>query len=250
MRWIKKKKSPDPFERWKAQAKPQSWNQLPGTLPDARSPHYHYYSKDELRAVLLKEQNSKCLYCESCISNHPSKTRVDHVKTPQALAQTSEQIFDYRNLGLSCNSEYLHRKSENESHNPYCPAEYKPEVIEKKTKGDRKKIHPDALHCDAHKKDEILPFTPYDHRCEEELQFLSDGSILSKNPDGKKVIKILNLNAVQLRNRRQKAIEGFISDQNNGFIDIEIAEELYDKLLRKKSLKYSKAILDSLKKLF
>src|SRR5690625_6572933 len=94
MRWIKKKKSPDPFERWKAQAKPQSWNQLPGTLPDARSPHYHYYSKDELRAVLLKEQNSKCLYCESCISNHPSKTRVDHVKTPQALAQTSEQIFD------------------------------------------------------------------------------------------------------------------------------------------------------------
>lgn len=64
------------------------------------------------------------------------------------------------------------------------------------------------------------------------------------------VIKILNLDAVQLRNRRQEAIEGFISDRNNGFIDIEIAEELYGKLLHKKSLKYSKAILDSLKKLF
>lgn len=186
MRWIQKNNSPDNFKKWKAQEKPQSWNQLPGTLPDARSPRYHYYSKDELRAALLEEQNSKCLYCESCISNHPSKTRVDHVKTPQARAQSAEQIFDYHNLGLSCNSEFLYRKSENEkyNHNPYCPAEFKPEVIskQKKTDDDSMKIHPDALHCDAHKKDQVLPFTPYDRRCEEELQFLRDGSVLSKKP--------------------------------------------------------------------
>jgi len=250
MRWIQKNNSPDNFEKWKAQEKPQFWNQLPGTLPDDRSPHLHYYSKNELRAALLEEQNSKCLYCEGCISNHPLKTRIDHVKIPQSDTQSSGHIFDYNNLGLSCNSEYLHQESEIRRYRSvtYCDSDIIP--MEEEAVDNKQKILPSARHCDAHKKDQVLSFTPYDRRCEEKLQFLSDGSVLSENPDGVHVIKILNLDAVQLRNRRQGAIAGFISDGENKFIEMKKAKELYEKLSERKSLEYSKAILDSLKRLF
>lgn len=250
MRWIQKNKSPENFENWKMQENATSWSQLPGSIPKDGSDNYFYYSKNELRAALLKEQNSKCLYCEGCISNHPSKTRVDHVKTPQSDTSSAEHLFDYNNLGVSCNSEYLHQESEIRKYRnvTYCD----PEDIsmEDEADNDVPKTHPTARHCDAHKEDKILPFTPYDQSCEEKLEFSKDGSVSSEDSDGVKVIEVLNLNAASLRNRREGAIAGFINDGDKELVKEEEAKILYEILVKRKSLKYSKAILDSLKRLY
>lgn len=217
MRWIQKNKSPEEFEKWKTENQPKKWEEFPSSLPKNPEPGITYYSKSELRKHLLHEQYNKCLYCERRISSGP--TKIDHVHTPRTGA-TPEEIFTYENLGVAC-----HGGEEDEE--------------------------PRILHCDTSKKHQILPFTPYEEICETKLDFNQLGEVIGIDDDAVKVIEILNLNCKKLQNEREAAIDGYIySDSNDTLISSDEARKLFYGLKNVKNTPYSKAILDSLSRLF
>lgn len=219
MRWILKEKSPNAFEEWKESTSPKKWSDLKGSRSRDKDLKISDYSKDELRAALLKEQHGKCLYCERGISNKPLKTKIDHVRIPRKKAAI-KYVFDYNNLGLSCDG------------------------------GERSSLKPRVLFCDAHKADKTLPFTPYHKECEEKLIFNFRGEVNGKGTRAKNVIEILNLNCTFLKNRRRDAIEGYVANFDGSYISPPEARKLYEQIVSNKKKIYSKAILDSLRKLF
>lgn len=186
MRYIKKGKSPVNFERWKEQERPTSWSHLLGKK--IKSPEYgvFYYSKEELRVVLLEEQNRLCCYCENMISNSPLTAIIDHLR-PRLGDQKTELLFDYYNLVLSCRGGQKHRE---------------------KSMG---------LHCDSSKGNSLIPISPLNPKCMEHIQFRLNGAAYSHTLKGEATISILNLDCNKLINLRRNAIDGVIyNDQGRG----------------------------------
>lgn len=217
MKYIEKNSSPQAFEDWKVFRKPTHWSQLDGTRMSAsnRNASSIYYSKEELREVLLNEQGYTCCYCENEISNNPLIAKVDHIE-PKIGNQNQHLIFDYYNLGLSCN-------------------------------GGERDEQPRKIHCDAAKQDNLLSITPYEQRCEEEIRFTVNGLIYSDTSDGTSTIETLNLGIDKLNNLRQVAIRSVVFDSTkNDYVTITEASKLYDVYKARKKVKFKSAILQSL----
>ena len=217
MKYIVKNKSPQALEDWRAYKQPTNWGQLDGKKMsvEARDPSAKYYSKEELREALLIEQGSTCCYCENEISNDPLIAKVDHIQ-PKLGTLNQDLIFDYSNLGLSCN-------------------------------GGEREEQPRQIHCDAAKQDNPLPITPYQPRCEEEIRFTVNGAIYSDTSDGASTIEILNLGINKLNILRQVAIKSVVFDNaSNDYVTIPEASKLYEAFKVRKKVKFKSVILQSL----
>lgn len=179
MKYIKKESSPPEFEKWKEDNNPQKWEDLPSSpISDSkREPGVSYYSKKELKDTLLKEQGFICCYCNCRIGNDP-QIAIDHIM-PRDGDKRKELIFDYNNLSVSC-------------------------------KGGQNDAPPRTLHCDAFKKNFILPLHHLNENCEVLIKFNIDGKIEGRSDEAKDTIEKLNLNIAKLNNLRQAQIESFI----------------------------------------
>ncbi len=218
MKYIIKGESPEQFERWKTANKPKSWDDLPGKLPpeNRREEGVEYYSKEELRDVLLEEQGETCCYCEMLVSNHPLIAKIEHIEPREGDTQT-ERIFDFYNLAISCN-------------------------------GGEKDPKPKELHCDAEKGDKPIQLSPLDQRCETEITFTIAGKIIGLTEDAKQTISILNLDIPKLNNLREQAIAGYIytDKDKTEYISIEDCTPLIAKLQQIKKLPFKSSILKAL----
>jgi uncharacterized protein (TIGR02646 family) len=147
----------------------------------------NYADKDTLRARLVFEQRGLCCFCGGRIIADKNRMKVAHwmPKTPNPQFQ-----LDYWNL-LGA-----------------CPG----------NTGQPKK----KQHCDTHQGDNPLSRNPAnpDHRIEDFIQFLPDGTITSNDPalaqelgrrkaDGDFEEGVLNLNLPFLRTNRMKSLNAF-----------------------------------------
>jgi len=221
LKYILKRPSPEQFEKWKKYKRPVKWSDLDGKpFPiDNRIEEAEYYSKHELREYLLGEQGATCCYCEMRIENDPLRAKIEHVEPREGDTQT-ERIFDYANLSLSCN-------------------------------GGERDPKPKILHCDTYKKDKTIPFSHLEMRCEQELTFTLDGTILGLTDDGKEVIKTLNLSIPKLNNLRDDAIAGYIyTDQDKTeLIESDEIKLLLAHLQKSNNLPFKTSILSALREL-
>ena len=221
MKYIIKKASPEQFEKWKNYKRPSKWSDFDGNpVPiEKREEKAEYYSKHELRQYLLEEQGATCCYCEMRIENDPLGAKIEHIEPREGDTQT-ERIFDYANLSLSCN-------------------------------GGERDPKPKILHCDTHKKAKPIPFSHLEMRCEQELSFPLNGTIIGLTDDGKKVIKTLNLSIPKLNNLRDDAIAGYIyTDQDKTkLITSKERQLLLDHLKKANDLPFKTSILSALRQL-
>jgi len=201
MRFITKRDSPIEFERWKEQDNPKSWSEFPTNKidPTRAEEGTCYYSRAELRAHLLIEQESLCGYCESKVINKPFESKLEHI-LPQENNDYASLRFNYNNIIVVCSGG---------------------EVFGKKGA---------QLHCDSAKKDQEIAITPLVNTCEEEIKFTLNGNIYSNTAEGENTIEILNLSLAKLNILRQNAIYSIIYNDidNSIFIDKEEAIFLYN----------------------
>lgn len=218
MKFIKKAKSPPQFECWKKQSSPSNWNDLPGSLPQQMLPDVFYYSKNELRISLSHEQGKTCCYCEMQLTLDPSCCKIDHI-IPQSHPKGKNLVFNYSNLGLSCNG------------------------------GEKDTISPKILHCDSHKGNSLILITPYNKTCEKKFKFDLNGKIITSSDDVNKTVDILNLNIAKLNNWRRNAIAGYVfaNSTDTQLISSDEASELLKNLKGRNDLPFKTAIIQALK---
>lgn len=246
MRHIIKQKSPDEFEAWKDAPKTEDSDEKPSDFdnefqsnpPEVMEEGIVYYSKEELKAELLKEQNGLCCYCNKSMEEEKNSP-IEHLK-PKGKPKYKHLTFEYKNLLASCNGN------------------------QKDNDGKKKEPKPRILHCDAEKKDNEIELTPLMPECETEIIYAENGSISGITERAKQTIKVLNLDCNILTDIRKGVIQGKlfkeIIPKNSSFdyndltsnerISKQKAEELYNELSKTKSEPYVIAILQVLKQNF
>lgn len=180
MKYINKRQSPSEFEDWKNQENPTFWKDLPSSKikEDRKEEGVFYYSKAELRTVLVEDQGYICGYCQDSIfNNHTSK--IEHIK---ARSEYPNLIFDFTNI-ISC-----------------C-------------KGEKKNPPPKELHCDTFRDNSDLQVTPLDNDCDTHFRYDDLGNIYHETDQGLDTIKKLNLDTPKLNNRRQAVIDSWLSPE-------------------------------------
>ncbi len=219
MKHIVKNNSPAAFEAWKSAENPTSWNALGSFMPlENREEGVAYYSKKELRGVLLEEQNYTCCFCEMNIANNTSTT-IAHLDPREGDTQT-ERIFDYSNLMVSCS-------------------------------GGKKDNKPRKLHCDAAQGNRPISISPLSLRCESEITFTIVGKIYGLSADAKETISILNLDIYKLNNLRNQAIAGylFLDENMTEYISLEECKKLITYLKNTPSEQYRTSIIRAIEQL-
>lgn len=102
---------------------PKSW-MLHRLTPGAK-----YEPSPELRKALLNEQGYICAYCMRRIDDEASKTRIEHV-IPQSKLSIADAM-DYSNMVICCT-------------------------------GDISGCDGSVTHCDRHKENSLISFSPFD----------------------------------------------------------------------------------------
>lgn len=197
MKHIDKKTSPKEFENWKQQYRSgsgktlqelyesdKSGNDLWSVLPSSpieeirREEEFFYYSKQELRLEIIKEQGYICCYCNQEVKDNTTSI-LEHFK-PKGLEKHKKLTFDYQNILISCN-------------------------------GGQKDPKPRELHCDAvrNEGDELL-LSPLQEDIENLFDFTKDGQVIGVTDAGKEMVERLGLKIEKLRNLRESAIRAFI----------------------------------------
>lgn len=220
MKYIIKQNPPVEFEEWKKNDQPTKWDELQSYMPiDRREEGIIYYSKRELRQVLLKEQSNTCCFCEGKIIDDNS-TSIAHLEPREGDTQT-ERIFDYYNLMASCSG------------------------------GTKDNVKPKTLHCDAAQKNRTLPISPLNSKCETEITFTIEGKIYGLSDDAKNTISILNLDIHKLNNLRSNAIAGFLfkDEEMTEYISIKDSEKIISYLENEPSQQYRTSIIRALEQL-
>lgn len=203
MKYIAKKPEPTAFTAWKQSIQEtlqryaekstkgdRIWELLSSKIPDDKKEVGNiYYSKEELREELLKEQGYICCYCNQFIDNNHT-TIIEHL---QAKEQDPTVLtFDYENLLASCNGG---QKDEAEG---TPPKRYK---------------HCDALRSSPDKSidnNKNLPITPLNPDCEKRFSCTLEGEIVANSTDAAETIRLLGLDAPKLGRMRRDAIELYI----------------------------------------
>ncbi len=189
MKFIKKQTSPAAFEAWKLANNPKNWNDLKNAPADPES-GVVYFSKSDLRKILVAEQGFLCCYCQQQI-DFSEKTSLEHFfpkdGADKILGKTL--MFDYQNLLAVCDGGQF----------------------------DKGKVVPRQTFCDRHKLEKTIPLSPIFENIESRFSFIQTAvdkiEIISSAADDsevEKTIKILNLNAEILQKRRGSMIAGLI----------------------------------------
>lgn len=154
---------------------------------NAHTNYDNYADKDTLRAQLVVEQRGLCCFCGGRIVANAGRMKIAHwlPQTPYPAHQ-----LDYWNLLGACLGNEGQKRNKQ--------------------------------HCDTHQGNTRLSRNPADpdHRIEDFIQFLPDGTITSHNPtlaeelgqrkaDGEFEEGVLNLNLSFLRTNRRNALAAF-----------------------------------------
>lgn len=134
-----------------------------------------YEATPDLRESLLEDQGYICAYCMRRIpvadKGTAETTRIEHI-TPQSHL-TKEEALDYSNMVICC-----------------------PGAIASVSKKE--------CHCDRHKAELPISFTPFDQNFINTLSYTTDGTIKSSNADyDKDINEVLNLNIALLKANRK-----------------------------------------------
>jgi len=211
MRHIRKKPSPQAFEDWKKANKPADWSDLMNE-PIHRENDFLYYTKEELRSVLLIEQGHLCCYCQRRIENVES-TVIEHLypRNGEDKVQGKTKMFEYTNLMASCDGGALANRERNKK---------EPDT------------HSYPEYCDRSKQEKLLPLSPLEPEVESRFNYsITDDkvNIVGKDAEAISTIQeILNLNTPFLEKRRGEAIAGLIFEDQEKLqiISIEEAKKL------------------------
>lgn len=156
-------------------------NKEPQSLTEHRAKEYadydNYEEKDDLRKSLCIEQRGICCYCMESISPDVKYMKIEHFHCQEDYPK---QQLDYRNLLGAC----------------------------KGNEGQPPKFQ----HCDTHKGRKVLNFYPPNQviAIQNLIQYGNDGSINSTNSElDRELNEVLNLNVIQLKNKRKAALDGF-----------------------------------------
>lgn len=134
-----------------------------------------YEASSDLRDSLLVEQGDICAYCMRRIpvadSGTSETTRIEHVRPQSQLSR--EEAMDYRNMVICC-----------------------PGAMASTSKKD--------CHCDRHKGEIPISFTPFDPNFINTISYRSDGTIESTNKEyDRELNEVLNLNVGILKANRK-----------------------------------------------
>jgi uncharacterized protein (TIGR02646 family) len=211
MRYIRKEanNSPQAFEEWKNQENPKTWEDLPSRPPTSPEEDICYYSKSELRGVLLQEQGFLCCYCQQQIP-HNERTVIEHLK-PKSNPQFQHLLFDYTNLLACC-----HGIEANESTRvtpSFCGHRKDNEVLS---------VEPTQPDCASYF-NYTFKFDPENPKVEIDVADLDE--IHRHSIEG-----ILGLNEAKLCNMRGAVLSAVIFDENKAFLDVESMQMLLDDL--------------------
>ena len=173
------------------------WALLPSskTPLDKRDENGSYYSKEELREALFKEQFGLCCYCMNAIKNEPLSTKIEHF-LPKETYKPNE-IFEYKNLFAACNG------GEKDTN-------YKPRILHCDSEKGSKKPHEVGILSPLDITDSANDGTTH-------FLFLEDGQIIHKTKLGETTIKALNLKCKRLILLREAAIETYLYDETLDF---------------------------------
>lgn len=205
MRHIQKNPPPQAFEDWKEANRPTAWGDLMSE-PRHREEGVVYYTKEELRGELLKEQGHLCCYCQQRIENVES-TVIEHLfpRNPKDEADKEQgraRMFDYNNLLAACDGGSMANRE----------------------RPPRTKSFPQ--YCDKRKDEDLLPLSPLQPDVETRLTYLQTDDKVRLEPVGDApevstaIEQILNLNTPFLEKRRGAAVDGLF------FKDIEMLEPI------------------------
>lgn len=157
---------------------PNQWmliRRTPGMTYDAAD-------KTDLRASLLNEQGFICGYCMRRID--AAHSRIEHLK-PQSLSMSQgkpEETLDYTNMIVCCDGDINSSNSEKQ------------------------------FHCDRHKKENSIHFTPFDQYVIDSISYSSKTGEI-KSSDSKindDINKVLNLNLGRLKENRRAILQGVL----------------------------------------
>ncbi|MCM1139670.1 MAG: TIGR02646 family protein [Muribaculum sp.] len=152
---------------------PNSWT-LHRLTPGAK-----YEATPDLRHSLLTDQGFICAYCMRRIEDDGSATRIEHVTPQSALASEAERM-DYSNMVICCAGDI-----EGEQH--------------------------DRTHCDRHKGNDLIHFSPLDNYASSTIRYKSDGTIESSDiAIDKNLNTVLNLNVSTLKLNRKSVKDGLV----------------------------------------
>ncbi|MDE6769109.1 MAG: TIGR02646 family protein, partial [Muribaculaceae bacterium] len=150
---------------------PKSWTQHRLT-----SGAKYEEATSDLRDSLLEDQGYICAYCMRRIpvsdKGTDETTRIEHINPQSELSR--EEAMDYRNMVICC-----------------------PGATASTSKKE--------CHCDRHKGEIKLSFTPFDQNFINTLSYKSDGTIKSSNGEyDKELNEVLNLNIAILKANRKE----------------------------------------------
>lgn len=151
------------------------------------TPGADYEATDDLRNALLKDQGYICAYCMRRIPANDNGTdetsRIEHI-VPRNILKTASERMDFADMVICC-----------------------PGAI---TSTDKKKTH-----CDRHKDETPIAFSPLNADCIATLSYLSDGTLKSSSKQyDTEINEVLNLNLPLLKANRL-AIKTEIINQLN-----------------------------------
>ena len=145
-----------------------------------------FASYDAFKQVLLEEQGYICCYCGCRIENINGDKAISEHLLPIS-GRGRNKLASYDNLLISCSGD-------------------------QKIDTSNSLYGVDRLHCDASKGNEEIPVTPLIPDCDKQFQYTIDGKISGLTQDAKDTVRILNLDCVLLRLRRQSAMEILMQD--------------------------------------
>lgn len=207
MIYIPKTKIPTKYASWYARYRFTKWKNLKSK------------AKNRLRNILLLEQGFVCCFCGIKLGTISKKNRILQIKVmpkahnvrlahihPRSSCKCSD--LDYTNICASCNTEPT--------------------------------IH---THCDIAQGDRLLPISPLHKKCLNHFHFNSALGTIEPHPKLKQdqekkarnTIDILNLNSVDLKNSRLKAMEAFEEEFEKAINEDYINKKLYSKIYHKLS---------------
>jgi uncharacterized protein (TIGR02646 family) len=183
-----------------------------------------FYNKAKLRKALFDEQREICCYCGCSIKLAKGKTAIEHFLAK--MADKFKNTYNYDNLMLSCEGFEAHAIQDYfvQKGDTWKLIADKFEMVVQKLQQDnpteftkneqprvnaRLTITKPPTFCDNQKgeKTDVIIDPKQKPDCWDRLIYKSDGSISCDEKDeiAKKTIEILNLNAITLVKKRQKA---------------------------------------------
>lgn len=179
------------------------WEYFPSSIPAIKEEGIVYYSKTDLKEVIVSEQGNLCCYCNNEIKNDHT-TILEHLtpKTDNPQINT----LNYFNILASCD-------------------------------GNERTPRPRNIHCSSSAGNENIKesLNPLILECEKLISFTMDGQVMSDIERVDEIVNTtLNLNLDKLITLREKAIKTYYYDSETSTpISREKALEILSTLNRK-----------------